>query len=79
MAVVFCLLLAGGCASRQSGDSGGRGVSFSVPDDDPTPLSSKELAALQSTGQVDKSVPPEAMDDVKIGRASCRERVSSPV
>lgn len=64
LAVACCLMLAGGCASRQSGDSGGRGVSFSVPDDDPTPLSSKELAALQSTGQVDKSVPPEAMDDV---------------
>lgn len=64
LAVACCLMLAGGCASRQNGDSGGRGVSFSVPDDDPTPLSSKELAALQSTGQVDKSVPPEAMDDV---------------
>ena len=64
LAVACCLMLAGGCASRQSGDSGGRGVSFSVPDDDPTPLSGKELTALQSTGQVDKSVPPEAMDDV---------------
>ena len=64
LAVACCLMLAGGCASRQNGDSGGRGVSFSVPDDDPTPLSGKELAALQSTGQVDKSVPPEAMDDV---------------
>ncbi len=64
LAVACCLMLAGGCASRQNSDSGGRGVSFTVPDDDPTPLSSKEMAALQSTGQVDKSVPPEAMDDV---------------
>ena len=64
LAVACCLMLAGGCATRQNGDSGGHGASFSVPDDDPTPLSGKELAALQSTGQVDKSVPPEAMDDV---------------
>ncbi len=64
LAAVCCLMLAGGCASRQDGGSGKRGVSFSIPDDDPTPLSSKEMAALKSTSQVDKNVPPEAMDDV---------------
>ncbi|WP_291440250.1 lytic transglycosylase domain-containing protein [Desulfovibrio sp.] len=63
LAALCCLLLAGGCASRQGG-SGGGGASFSVPDDDPTPLSPKEVAALNSTGHVDKSLPPEAMDDV---------------
>ncbi len=59
-----CLLLAGGCASRQGGSGGGGGASFSVPDDDPTPLTSKEVAALSSTGHVDKRLPPEAMEDV---------------
>lgn len=62
LAAVCCLLLAGGCASRQGGSGGG--ASFSVPDDDPTPLSPNEVAALNSTGHVDKGLPPEAMDDV---------------
>ena len=64
LAVACCLMLAGGCASRQDSRPGNRGVSFSIPDDDPTPLSGKEMAALKSTSQVDKNVPPEAMDDV---------------
>ncbi len=59
-----CLLLAGGCASRQGGSGGGGGASFSIPDSDPTPLTAKEAAALNSTGHVDKRMPPEAMDDV---------------
>ncbi|MDD4701913.1 MAG: LysM peptidoglycan-binding domain-containing protein [Desulfovibrio sp.] len=64
LAAACCLMLAGGCASRQDSGSGKRGVSFSIPDDDPIPLSSKEVAALKSTSQVDKNVPPDAMDDV---------------
>ena len=63
-AVVFCLLLAGGCASRQGGDPG-QGLSMSVPEEDTSPpLTATETAALQTTGQVDKNIPESAMSDV---------------
>ena len=64
MAVVFCLLLAGGCASRQGGDAG-KGLSMSVPEEDTSPpLTASEAAALNTTGQVDKNIPESAMPDV---------------
>ena len=64
MAIVFCLLLAGGCASRQGGDSG-KGLSMSVPEEDTSPpLSASEAAALNTTGQVDRNIPESAMPDV---------------
>ena len=64
VAVVFCLLLAGGCASRQGGDSG-QGLSMSVPDEDTSPpLTATETAALQTSGQVDRNIPESAMPDV---------------
>lgn len=64
MAVVFCLLLAGGCASRQGGDAG-KGLSMSVPEEDTSPpLTASETAALQTTGQVDRNIPESAMPDV---------------
>ena len=64
MAIVFCLLLAGGCASRQGGDSG-KGLSMSVPEEDTSPpLSASEAAALNTTGQVDRTIPERALADV---------------
>ena len=64
MAVVFCLLLAGGCASRQGGDAG-KGLSMSVPEEDTSPpLTATETAALNTTGQVDRNIPESAMTDV---------------
>ena len=64
MAVVFCLLLAGGCASRQGGDAG-KGLSMSVPEEDTSPpLTASEAAALNTTGQVDRNIPESAMPDV---------------
>mgnify|MGYP003590356139 CR=1 FL=1 len=64
VAVVFCLLLAGGCASRQGGDAG-KGLSMSVPEEDTSPpLTASEAAALNTTGQVDKNIPESAMTDV---------------
>ncbi|QCC84664.1 LysM peptidoglycan-binding domain-containing protein [Desulfovibrio desulfuricans] len=64
LAVVCCLLLAGGCASRQGGD-GGQGLSMSVPEQDTSPpLTASETAALNTTGQVDKNIPDSAMPDV---------------
>ena len=64
MAVVFCLLLAGGCASRQGGDAG-KGLSLSVPEEDTSPpLTVSEAAALNTTGQVDRNIPESAMADV---------------
>ena len=64
IAVVFCLLLAGGCASRQGGDPG-QGLSMSVPEEDTSPpLTASETAALNTTGPVDKNIPDSAMPDV---------------
>lgn len=64
VAIVLCLMLAGGCASRQGGDSG-QGLSMSVPEEDTSPpLTASETAALNTTGQVDKNIPESAMPDV---------------
>lgn len=64
VAVVLCLMLAGGCASRQGGDSG-KGLSMSVPEEDTSPpLTASETAALNTTGQVDRNIPESAMSDV---------------
>ena len=64
LAVVCCLLLAGGCASRQGSNPGG-GLSMSVPEEDTSPpLTASETAALNTTGQVDKNIPESAMADV---------------
>ena len=64
VAVVLCLMLAGGCASRQGGDPG-RGLSMSVPEEDTSPpLTASETAALNTTGQVDRNIPESAMPDV---------------
>lgn len=64
VAVVLCLMLAGGCASRQGGDSG-KGLSMSVPEEDTSPpLTASETAALNTTGQVDRNIPESAMPDV---------------
>lgn len=63
LAALCCLLLAGGCASRQGGGPG-KGLSLSVPDDNSPPLTASETAALHSTSQVDKNVPEDGMADV---------------
>ena len=90
LVAAFCLLLAGGCATRQGKGPEVSTPSLMLPDDESaSPLTRTELAALKSTGQIDKNVPADAMPDVarqykyflrkgrntKIGRASCRERV----
>ncbi len=62
--VCCCLMLAGGCASRQSSGNKGDMPSLLVPEDNSPPLSTAELAALKSTGQIDKNVPEAAMPDV---------------
>ncbi|GFH63425.1 MAG: lytic transglycosylase [Candidatus Desulfovibrio kirbyi] len=58
------LVLAGGCGTHQGGlQNGDHG--FVVPEDDSSaPLTRTELAALQSTGQIDRNVPATAMADV---------------
>lgn len=65
LAAACCFMLAGGCATRQSG---GPQVSSPAPilpeDDGASPLTATELAALKSTGQIDKKLPAEAMADV---------------
>lgn len=70
--ILCCALAAGGCASRTSGSDLGdlnlgqeEKLSY-VPDDDGIPLSSTELAALNSTGELDRNLSREAMDDIVI-------------
>ncbi|WP_027719741.1 lytic transglycosylase domain-containing protein [uncultured Desulfovibrio sp.] len=61
----LCLLLAGGCATRQGKGPEVSTPSLMLPDDESaTPLTQTELAALKSTGQIDRNVPAEAMPDV---------------
>ena len=65
LAAALCLLLAGGCATRQGKGPEVSTPSFVLPDDESaSPLTRTELAALKSTGQIDKNVPDEAMPDV---------------
>ncbi|SDF67883.1 membrane-bound lytic murein transglycosylase D [Desulfovibrio legallii] len=62
--VCCCLVLAGGCASRQGAGDKGNMPSLLVPEDNSPPLSNAELAALKSAGHVDKDIPQAAMPDV---------------
>ena len=65
LVAAFCLLLAGGCASRQGKGPEVSTPSLMLPDDESaSPLTRTELAALKSTGQIDKNVPADAMPDV---------------
>lgn len=62
---MFCLALAGGCATRQSGGPQVNTPALIVPEDDSaSPLTNTEMAALKSTGQIDKNLPADAMPDV---------------
>lgn len=64
VAACCSLLLAGGCATRSSDPERG-GLSLSVPaEDNSPPLTATESAALQSSGQIDRNIPDEAMQDV---------------
>ncbi len=64
-AALCCLLFAGGCASQQGKGRGGVSPSFSVPQADSSPpLSSGEMAALTSSGQLDRNIPGDGMADV---------------
>lgn len=65
LAVAFCLLLAGGCATRQGKGPEVSSPSLMLPDDESAaPLTRTELAALKSTGQIDRNLPADAMPDV---------------
>lgn len=65
LAAAFCFLLAGGCATRQSGGPQVNTPSLIVPEDDgASPLTSTEMAALKTTGQIDKNLPADALSDV---------------
>ena len=65
LVAAFCLLLAGGCATRQGKGPEVSTPSLMLPDDESaSPLTRTELAALKSTGQIDKNVPADAMPDV---------------
>lgn len=62
---MLCLALAGGCATRQSGGPQVNTPALIAPEDDSaSPLTNTEMAALKSTGQIDKNLPAEAMPDV---------------
>ena len=65
LAAAFCLLLAGGCATRQGKGPEVSSPSFVLPEDESAaPLTRTELAALKSAGQIDRNVPDDAMPDV---------------
>ncbi|MBO4300717.1 MAG: transglycosylase SLT domain-containing protein, partial [Desulfovibrio sp.] len=65
MVTACCLLLLGGCASQQTGGRASVSPTFVVPKTNGSVvLSGNELAALQSTGQLDRHIPNETMADV---------------
>lgn len=65
LAAACCLMLAGGCATRQSEGPQVSSPALILPEDDgASPLTATELAAFKSTGQIDKKLPAEAMSDV---------------
>lgn len=62
--LLACLLLLGGCGSRQPAQEM-PGASWSLSDEDgAAALTPAELAALHSTGELDRNLPPEAMEAV---------------
>ena len=71
--VLACALLTSACSSRNAtvSDPGNMGAEQDemfryVPIDDGIPLSSAELAVLNSTGQLDGALSNDAMDDISI-------------
>ena len=72
--VFICALLAGGCGARSvveddppAADTAEQDEMFQyVPKDDGIPLSSTELAVLNSTGELDGALSSDAMDDITI-------------
>lgn len=65
LALLFCLLLAGGCAPGLGGGSS-RLSGFSLPTEDTgPPLNHTEIAAMHTTGHVDKGLSAAAMRDVE--------------
>ena len=71
--IFICILLAGGCGTRHAtmGEVGGMTAGQDemlqyVPRDDGIPLSSAELAALNSTGELDNNLSRDAMDAITI-------------
>lgn len=61
---LLCLVAMGGCATRQNAGLEVDTPPLMVADDDSAPLNPAELAALNTTGQIDKNIPPDAMPDV---------------
>lgn len=62
--LLCCLVLLGGCGSKQPVQES-PGASWRLPHDDGTsPLTPTELAALESIGELDKNLPPQAMEAV---------------
>ena len=63
MLAMGCFFLLGGCAVQQAVENSS--PAFVAPQGSSKTLSSQELAGLYSTGQIDRDVPREAMEDVK--------------
>lgn len=62
-ALALCLLLVGGCATQQVSEVGIATPVAKAPRSGTAPLTGIEVAALRSTGQLDRKMPPEAMRD----------------
>lgn len=67
LSVLFCLLLGAlliaGCGTKQT-TSERPDTSWRMSDDGAPPLTRTELAVLQSTGEIDRALPPDIMADV---------------
>lgn len=66
--VLFCLLciVLAGCGTKQTKAPEVGIPSVIIPESGGTPLSQTEMAALHSTGHIDKNVPDHAMQDVAL-------------
>ena len=68
MGLVFCALCVAlaGCGARKSASPEVSMPGVIVPESGADPLTHTEMAALKSTGHIDKDVPDQAMSDVAI-------------
>ena len=68
MGLVFCVLCVAlaGCGARKSASPEVAMPGVIVPESGADPLTHTEMAALKSTGHIDKDVPDQAMSDVAI-------------
>ncbi|MDE5878785.1 MAG: lytic transglycosylase, partial [Desulfovibrio sp.] len=68
LGLVFCALCVtlAGCGARKGGSPEVSMPGVIVPESGADPLTHSEVAALKSTGHIDKDVPDQAMADVAI-------------